>query len=57
MPDFEKMYLHLFNGITDALTQLERTNYGIAAEILRTAQQDGEEMYLEDDPEETQAEK
>lgn len=44
---FEKMYFTLFNSITDALEQLERQNYGAAAELLRRGQQEGERIYLE----------
>ena len=52
MPDYQKMYFHLFNAITDALVQLERQNYGLAAERLKAAQVDGENAYLieEDNP-------
>ena len=46
MPDYQKMYFHLFNAITDALVQLERQNYGLAAECLKAAQIDGENAYL-----------
>ncbi len=46
MPDYQKMYLRLFNAITDALHQLETQNYGIAAELLRQAQADSEDIYV-----------
>lgn len=46
MPDYQEMYFHLFNAITDALVQLERQNYGLAAECLKAAQIDGENAYL-----------
>ena len=46
MPDYQKMYFHLFNAITDALVQLEQQNYGLAAERLKAAQVDGENAYL-----------
>ena len=49
MPDYQKMYFHLFNAITDALGQLERQNYGLAAERLKAAQVDGENAYLTED--------
>ena len=49
MPDYQKMYFHLFNAITDALVQLERQNYGLAAERLKAAQVDGENAYLTED--------
>lgn len=43
---YEKMYYQLFNAVTDALNALERRNYGQAEEILKAAQQEGEEIYL-----------
>lgn len=42
----ETMYYHLFNAITDALEELAQRNYGRAAELLKAAQRDGEELYL-----------
>ena len=47
MEIYKKMYYHLFNSITDALTALERQNFGAAAESLRQAQIDSEEIYLD----------
>ena len=44
---YKKMYFHLFNAATDALTAFERQNFGAAAEILRQAQIDSEEIYLD----------
>ncbi len=46
MPDYEKMYLRLFNAITDALTELGENNYGNVADVLRKAQTDVEEYYI-----------
>ena len=46
MPDYEKMYHLLFNAITDALSQIETQNYGDAKEILISAQQKAEEIYI-----------
>lgn len=48
MNDFPKYYTRLFNGITDALEALQEQNYIKAQDILIRAQQDAEEMYLED---------
>ena len=48
MENFPKYYTRLFNGITDALEALEEQNYIKAQDILIKAQQDAEEMYLED---------
>ena len=47
MPDYETMYFRLFNRVTDALAELEKLNFGAAAEILRAAQQAGEDSYVE----------
>ena len=47
MPDYQKMYLLLFNAITDALKEIEKQNYGEAAELLRKAQAAAEDMYIE----------
>ena len=49
MPDYQEMYFHLFNAITDALVQLEQQNYELAAEQLKAAQVDGENAYLTED--------
>ncbi len=38
MEIFEKLYTLLFNGITDALEEMESRNYGKAEEILKAAQ-------------------
>ena len=47
MTDYQKMYLILFNAITDSLTQLEARNYGEAEHILREAQKQAETLFLE----------
>ena len=55
MEYFPKYYTRLFNGITDALKAMEEQNYIKAQDILIRAQQDAEEMYLDDgDDEETE---
>ena len=46
MPDFETMYHRLFNAITDALAHMEQANFGLAADCLKKAQTDGEELYI-----------
>ena len=48
MENFPKYYTRLFNGITDAIEALQKQNYIKAQDILICAQQDAEEMYLED---------
>ena len=52
MPEYEMMYFHLFNRVTDALREMEKQNYGNAAEILKEAQQEAEEVYVSTDSEE-----
>ena len=52
MPDYQKMYTCLFNAATDALRALEVMNVGQARQRLIHAQQQTEEMYLEDEEEE-----
>ena len=47
MPDYKKMYLHLFNHVSDALESLEQQNFGQAKEILVAAQQQAEDEYVE----------
>ena len=34
MPDYKKMYLLLFNAITDALNNMSDDNYGAARDLL-----------------------
>ena len=46
MTDYPKMYTTLFNAITDALEQMEKLNYGSAKDLLITAQQQAEEIYM-----------
>lgn len=44
---YKKMYLCLFNAITDALQELEKQNSSSAKNILQSAQQRTEEMYVD----------
>ncbi len=48
MAIYKKMYLRLFNRITDALNKLEENDPSAAIEILKKAQIETEEMYIED---------
>ena len=43
--DYKKMYLHLFNAVTDALKLLPEDNR--AAQLLLTAQMVCEELYIQ----------
>ena len=45
--NYEKMYHLLFKAITDALEQMEKQNLGSAKDLLTTAQQKTEEIYME----------
>lgn len=49
-PNYKKMYLHIFNSVTDAL-RLMPENISEAAEILKQAQSFCEEMYVESEDE------
>ena len=46
MLDYKSMYLHLFNHVSDAIAALEQQNFGQAKEILISAQQETEELYI-----------
>lgn len=46
MEIYEKMYLKLFNAVTDAI-RLMPEEQSVAREILIKAQQDCEELYIE----------
>ena len=48
MADYQKLYATWFNAATDALDALEELNVGRVKDILRQAQIDAEETYLED---------
>ena len=49
MPDYQTMYLHLFNAVTDAIESIEQQNYGVAKEHLIHAQQETEEIYISEE--------
>ena len=49
---YKKMYLRLFNAVTDVLAHIDEHNYGIAKEMLIEAQQACEEIYMEESQEE-----
>ena len=52
--NYQKLYLHLFNAVTDALEELSRMNFGKAKADLIAAQQECEELYIGDEDEEKQ---
>lgn len=45
--DYQPLYTHLFNSITDELAQMQKQNYGLASEMLMQAQRNAEAMYLD----------
>ena len=47
MTDYKSMYLKLFNAITDAIKELEMGSRKNAAAVLKTAQAECEEIYLQ----------
>lgn len=47
MPNYAEMYYMLFNSITDALALLSQGETERAAELLRQAQQLGEEIFVD----------
>ena len=49
MTDYQKLYALLFNAVTDALDAMEQMNFGRAKELLITAQQAAEEVYIGED--------
>ena len=44
--DYKKMYLTLFNAVTGAIQQIDWQNYGRAKDLLITAQQNAEEIFI-----------
>lgn len=49
---YKKMYLRLFNVITDVIARIDEHNFGIAREMLVGAQRECEEIYMEESQEE-----
>ena len=46
MVDYEKLYKVLFNGITDAIKDMDKHNYGLAKDRLINIQQEVEDFYM-----------
>lgn len=44
---YQKIYFLLFNAITNALEQIKNRNYGTAEELLISAQQKAEQIFLD----------
>ena len=53
MPDYQKMYLHLFNKVSFSLLLMEQQDYSSAEKLMKKAQCDCEEMYMEEEESET----
>lgn len=47
MQGYEACYYLLFNSVTDALEAMEQQNYGYAKQLLITAQQKAEELWID----------
>ena len=47
MENYQKMYLLLFNAITDSIESIEKLNIGSAKEKLIQAQQAAEELFMQ----------
>lgn len=47
MQEYQKLYTHLFNAVTDALDAIEKRNYGTAETLLKEAQKWTENVYVE----------
>ncbi len=42
---YKKLYFKLFAAVADALEEMERANYGSAAQLLLQAQRECEDLY------------
>lgn len=52
MEQYQKMYVTLFNAVTDALNELDKLNIDSAKERLKRAQIQTEEMFMSQGEEE-----
>ena len=46
MEAYQKMYMLLFNAVTDAIEEIVKQNFGNAAALLKEAQWKCEEIYI-----------
>lgn len=46
MVEYKELYYLLFNGITDAIEQINKQNVGTAKDLLIRVQQEAEERYI-----------
>lgn len=49
MPNFKELYFLLFAAMSDAVEQIEASNYGAAKDTLIAAQQKTEDIYISDE--------
>lgn len=49
MEKYQKMYLLLFNSITDSIESMEKLDFGNAKEKLIQAQQAAEKLFIQSD--------
>ena len=49
MVDYEKLYRILFNGITDAIRDIDHDHFGLAKARLVSTQQKAEELYINEE--------
>ena len=49
MAEIPKYYTRLFNGVTDAIEALEHMRYSEGLQLLIKAQQDAEELYINEE--------
>ena len=54
MDTLPRCYTHLFARVSDAIEALEEQNFGKAKDILIRAQQEAEELYINEDEHRTQ---
>ena len=47
--NYKKLYFHLFNAVTDAIEEITIGDVLTARDILINAQQETEEMYMEEE--------
>ena len=47
MSEYREAYLTLWHGVESALAAIEAQNFGVAVELLKQAQCDAEDAYIE----------
>ena len=54
MPDYQKLYMLLFNACTDAVNHIDLHNFGMARQALICGQQAAEELYIQNQDDEAE---